>query len=139
MSAARLVLISAVVAHLAFAVATAAQVPDPLALLRGVEASRTAVQSGRLEISVLKERFAPAQGDNLVVAVVFDAAKRRCEESSRALVVDGRKNGSESKLQQMRNDREAFVRAGLGKWADVKVVSVWDGGEYKQAGTGLGA
>src|SRR3972149_4815594 len=105
-------------------VAAGEQAPaDPLALLKGVEAVRLGVSSGRIAWTVTKRSFRSEERereDILQVRVDFDGDRRRYDQYERILVIDGSgPDGGAAKnklLDAMGGDRDAFVRAGHGRW-----------------------
>src|SRR5262249_55196183 len=64
-------------------------------------------------------------------------------QSQRVLVVNayGPDAGaaSDKRLAAMNYDREAFVRAGLGKWENEEIRSMWDGSNFGQYSKSMGA
>lgn len=112
--------------------------PDPVALLRGVESTRSAIRSGRLACNVEKQHWWPIQqSDAFQLEVTFDGARRRCAQRGRNVVINP--GASPAKLAQMKNDRDAFVAAGHGKWREDHIRSIWDGNNFSQYGESLGA
>ena len=138
-----------VAAWLAFSLAgaaggAAADDPDPIALLRGVEAARAAIPPSRLEMTIRdRDPKKPKRGEIATrLTIVFSGANRRFEQDYRALTIDGSgpDGGRElnARLQEMEDDREAFVRAGLGKWKDMNTRSAFDGGQLMRYDAGAG-
>jgi hypothetical protein len=119
--------------------------PDPIALLRGVENARDAILSGRLEMSVIETRPAvPKRGeDRARLIAVFAGSNRRFDQYQRNLIIDGSgPDGGESNIRRLRalgEDREAFVRAGLGRWRDTHTRSAFDGTQLLQYSEEVGA
>jgi hypothetical protein len=119
--------------------------PDPLALLRGVEAARLAIPSGQIEWRVERTRpLTPKYGKDLIrVFATFDGGKRRFEEHKRVLWTEPVEGASQRSpddlLAAMDEDREEFVRAGFGQWKEVRVRSIFDGTQFLQFLGGSGA
>ncbi len=124
---------------------TEAAPPDPVALLRGVEASRAKIKSGRMEMTaVLVDLQSPKSAETrFLLRTTFNDVGRRMDQFSRALFIDGatpaiaEANGN--KLRAMGKDREAFVRLGLGHWKETHVRSAHDGAQFMQYAEDLGA
>lgn len=120
-----------VVTALALGSLAGASPPNPVALLRGAEQARLAVRTGDVEIAVVIERWLPLpQKDNLHLHATFDGEKLTIRRRDRALVIDDSDGQGEARYKQllaMNNDREAFVRAGLGRWEERVIYSAWDG------------
>lgn len=119
--------------------------PDPVALLRGVEAARESIKSGRLEMSLVESHpKLPRRGDSRVrLNASFEGINRRMDQYQRSLFIDGGipavSEANEQKLRAMGEDREAFVRAGLGHWKETHVRSAYDGVQFMQFAEELGA
>ncbi len=119
--------------------------PDPIALLRGVEAARESVRSGRLEMTVVQSYpQLPRRGLSTIhLRASFDGASRRYDQRNRNLIIhaSGKNDGDESfrRLRAMGEDGEEFVRLGLGSWRDTHVRSAFDGVQYMQFAEDLGA
>lgn len=118
--------------------------PDPIALLRGLEEARAAIRTGKLEMVVTKHQLRPSeQKDDIDLTIVFDGDKRTSRQRQRALVVNASgPDGGHAKRKQlvaMNEDRDAFVRAGLGSWRDDHIRSGWDGSNFCQYSETMGA
>jgi thiol-disulfide isomerase/thioredoxin len=118
--------------------------PDPVQLLRNVEQARLGLASGKLEIAVASTPpGSPKHGaDRSVLKIVFDGDNRRFETTLRELSIDGSgPDGGEArrnKLEEMGDDREAFVRLGLGQWQENYYCTAYDGSRLLQSATGGG-
>jgi peroxiredoxin len=118
--------------------------PDPVQLLRNVEQARLGVASGKLEIAVTSTPpGSPKHGtDRSTLKIVFDGGNRRFETTLRELSIDGSgPDGGEArrkKLEEMGDDREAFVRLGLGQWQENYYCTAYDGSRLLQYMTGGG-
>ena len=102
--------------------------PDPIQRLRNVERARLALASGKLEIAVASTPAGlPKHGtDRSTLKIVFDGGNRRFETTLRELSIDGTgPDGGQGrkKLEEMGDDREAFVRLGLGQWQGI--ITAW--------------
>ena len=134
-----------VVASIALTGRAEATPPDPFALLRGVEASRDQIKSGRMEMTaVLVDPQSPrSDASRIRLKISFDASGRRIDQFDRSLSIDGatpaiaEANGK--KLRAMGNDRAEFVRLGLGHWKDTHVRSAYDGMQFMQYAEDQGA
>ncbi len=116
--------------------------PDPIALLRGVESARLSIGSGKIDFAVKKTfKNLPGEGlEQVSVSVVFEKEKRKYEQRQRALMIEGSDAKAKEKiLKAMNEDKEAFVRAGHGKWEEVHVRSIFDGEKFIQYSEKMGA
>jgi hypothetical protein len=113
--------------------------PDPVVLLRGVEESRRAIRTGKLELSWSVKQLIPyfVPGDPAHLHVQFDGDRRTYSQFARVVVLNTKKPDDGPALfakQKEMNDNEAFVRAGFGRWEDTNVRSAWDGNNLCQYG-----
>jgi hypothetical protein len=97
----------------------------------------SSVKGGAIEVTVHKTVWTPGeQKTTCTLAITFNGDKRTYVQRSRDVIIDGTTaDGGKSKLDRleaMNNDREAFVKAGLGKWVDMEVRSAWDGSSFCQ-------
>jgi hypothetical protein len=118
-----------------------AEEPDPIVLLQGVEESRRAVGSGKMELSWSSRQFIPPspQGSPSRLMVEFKGDRYTFSAFMR-LVVTNSANSDEgarlnAKLQEMQ-DYDAFVRAGYGRWEDKNIRSASDAMNLCQYGEG---
>ncbi len=139
-----LLLIGAVIAP-AGPVAAVDQAPDPLALLRGVEAARQRCRSGRLEMSV-RTSFPQTPKRSKIdyrLAAAFDGVSQRYDQYQKVVIT--KPSGSNDvetqvrQLESMDGDLDAFVRAGQGTFKDVHVRSAFDGIQFMQYSEDMGA
>jgi hypothetical protein len=118
--------------------------PDPIQLLRNVEQARLGAASGKLEIAVASTPAGlPKHGtDRSTLKIVFDGRNRRFETTLRELSIDGAgPDGGQArrkKLEEMGDDREAFVRLGLGQWQENHYCTAYDGSRLLQFMSGAG-
>jgi hypothetical protein len=106
--------------------------PDPHALLRGVEASRSGVVSGQFEYRLQVHGTRPGLREPIerYLKMEFDGNKVKCEQRSRELVISPPdEQAKKQRLRAMNYDRGAFVRAGLGQWEDIVIKKVFDGSQ----------
>ncbi len=111
--------------------------PDPLALLRGVLAAREAIRTGIVELTIDVRKKTPfIVNDIFNVSICLDGERRTTidrRNNVKALpTTDGTSGDASTKLLAMNNDRDAFVRTGLGKWVVERVTSAWDGKNLSQ-------
>ena len=119
--------------------------PDPVALLRGVENARVSVRSGRLEMTIVQNYpQLPRRGrDTIHLDASFDGINRRYDQRQRTLVINGSgERDADAKFKRLRSmgeDYEAFVAAGLGRWRDTHVRSAYDGVQFMQYAEEMGS
>lgn len=104
--------------------------PDPRALLAGAIEARNQIASGRMRIDLLEEQSGEPLPVQSKLLVEFRGSARTWRQDLRVVeVTDDGESGEvkERKLKAMNNDREAFVKAGLGKWSDRVLRSAFDG------------
>jgi hypothetical protein len=135
---------AAAIACTVYASPVLGEAPDPIALLRGLEETRASIRSGKVEMAVTNQQLRPwDQKDEIALTIIFDGDKRTASQRQRVLVIDASgPDGGESKnkrLTAMNHDREAFVRAGLGKWRNDHIRSGWDGSNFCQFSETMGA
>jgi len=121
----------------------AAEEPDPLALLRGVEESRRALQTGKLEITVRRWLDRPLREDTVFLICEFDGYKRTFHQREREVkvVTKGPLSGETGykKFAELNYDRDAFVKLGGGTWEEFQTSSAWDGANFSQFGEHFGS
>ncbi len=119
--------------------------PDPIALLRGVEASRAKIRSGRMEMTaVLVDPQSPrSDASRIRLKISFDASGRRIDQFDRSLSIDGATpaiaEANANRLRAMGHDRTEFVGLGLGHWKETHVRSAYDGVQFLQYAEDQGA
>ncbi len=115
--------------------------PDPRALLRGVEAARNGIKSGRVELVVdsLSQWSDKRNPRPTRLLVAFDGANCRFDQFTREMTFKYGLENADEKLKAMDYDREAFARADLGTFRDEHIRSSWDGEWLVQYSNGGGA
>ncbi len=126
------------VSALCLGVAKAADTPDPVALLRGVEGVRQACRSGRVEMR-LKVSYpqSPKQTpQDIRLSVAFDGPNLRFDQYQRIVIVESTATpdptAQDRVLKSLGGDLDAFVRAGHGRFQDVHVRGTFDGTQFME-------
>jgi thiol-disulfide isomerase/thioredoxin len=107
--------------------------PDPRALLRGVEQDRLAIASGRVKLDVIESSArTPREPSRAQVVLVFDGEKCKADQDRRFLMIDWIRGGAPSIEKRNRlfaswGDPEMIVREGLGHWLDKHSRVIYDG------------
>lgn len=105
------------------------QAPDPMALLRGVEASRDVGLSARFRYRV---RFLErgGNGPESLVDVAFQGKKYQLVERKKSLMLEPPDlERKQKKLLSSKNDHDEFVRLGLGRWENTESHIIVDGSQ----------
>ena len=101
--------------------AAVAQQPDPLALLRGVQQSRVGLH-GKLRVSAVLREFP------IEVEIDFNRDRRRFVQRQSVFTISGADaDEKRRKLELLKNDHAAGVRAGLGTQVIASIRSAFNG------------
>lgn len=117
-------------------VTAADEKPDAVALLRGVQASREALKSGRIEMSIQWHVCALRDTWESSVTYEFDGEKRTLRQGKTILAL--KKGRTMAQLEAMNYDKDAFVRAGHGEFKQLDLRAAWNGSDYCQYGKEFG-
>jgi hypothetical protein len=115
------------------ALPAAAQTPDPIALLRGAEGARRAIQSGEIEFTV-DEAWGGQKPRTTVVRVTFDGAKRTVrlerDEFISAAKTKAEVDVNKKRLAALNYDWDRAAAAGLGRKEHRRTSQAYDGSQF---------